>query len=91
MPRADVPPGSAPADDAARTVPASLSGRAKFVLGLGVVMVLLGIWIAIRPLIPPGAPLTSSRLLDMAFAAFFMIRGGMNVRTALKTRTRRAT
>lgn len=65
-----------------------LSGRAKFVLGLGVVMILLGAFIAIRPLIPPSKPITASRLLDVAFAAFFIIRGWMNVRTALRTRGR---
>ncbi len=63
-----------------------LSGRARFVFGLGVAMILLGVWIAIRPLIPPSRPITSERWLDVAFAAFFLIRGGMNVRTALRTR-----
>ncbi len=86
MPRADVPADQGAGGESAT---APLSGRAKFVLGLGALMILLGVFIAIRPLIPPGKPITTSRLLDVAFAAFFIIRGWMNMRTALRTRGRR--
>lgn len=69
---------------AARTGP--MTTRGKIVLGLGVVMVLLGAWIALRPLFPGVHPITPSRLLDVAFALFFVLRGLMNVRTGLRAR-----
>lgn len=57
--------------------------RIKVILLLGVIQVGVGVFIATRPLIGAGAPLTNSRLLDMAFAAYFLIRGAMNLRNAL--------
>lgn len=59
--------------------------RNRFVLLLGAIQVAVGVFIALRPLVGSGAPLTSTRVLDMAFAAFFLIRGIMNMRTALRT------
>lgn len=63
-----------------------MTTRGKIVFGLGVVMVLLGAWIALRPLLPGAHPITPSRLLDVAFALFFVLRGLMNVRTGLRAR-----
>lgn len=60
--------------------------RGKIVFGLGIVMVLLGAWIAFRPLLPGARPITPSRLLDVAFALFFVLRGLMNVRTGWRAR-----
>jgi hypothetical protein len=54
-------------------------------LGLGVVMMGLGAFVALRPLWAGPAPLSSSRWLDAAFAFFFLLRGWMNVRSALRT------
>ena len=58
--------------------------RIKVILLLGVLQVGVGVFIATRPLIGAGSPLTSSRLLDMAFAAYFLIRGAMNLRNAFR-------
>lgn len=63
-----------------------MTTRGKVVFGLGAVMVLLGAWIALRPLFPGARPITPSRLLDVAFALFFVLRGLMNVRTGLRAR-----
>lgn len=54
------------------------------VLFLGAVQVAIGVFIALRPVVGSGAPLTGTRLLDMGFAAFFLIRGTMNMRVALR-------
>jgi uncharacterized membrane protein HdeD (DUF308 family) len=62
----------------------------KLKLGLGVVMVALGSYVAVRPLLPNNSVLTSARWLDMTFAAVFMLRGAVNVRSALRTRRSRA-
>jgi len=59
-------------------------------LVLGVVMLGLGGYIAMRPLWTHGAAVTGARWLDVAFALVFMLRGAFNVRTALR-RTRGAT
>ena len=56
--------------------------RSKFLLALGAILILIGLYLALRPLLGAGAPVTSSRFLDMAFAVFFLIRGAMNVRVA---------
>lgn len=48
---------------------------------LGVVMVSLGVFIALRPL-AGASPITGSRAFDVAFAALFVLRGGMNVQSA---------
>jgi hypothetical protein len=48
--------------------------------GLGVVMLVLGAFVFARLFISGMPPLTRSRLLDSAFAAFFILRGVMNLR-----------
>jgi uncharacterized membrane protein HdeD (DUF308 family) len=58
--------------------------RWKIKLVLGVVMIAIGAYVAVRPLLPAAAAITSTRWLDVAFAAFFVIRGTMNVRSALR-------
>ncbi len=60
--------------------------RSKFVLALGVIMVLLGAWVALRPLWRPHLPLTGATWLDMTFAFVFLLRGYMNIRSALRAR-----
>lgn len=64
--------------------------RNRFVLFLGAVQVAVGVFIALRPLVGSGAPLTSTRVLDMAFAAFFLIRGTMNMRVAMRASRRQS-
>jgi hypothetical protein len=61
-----------------------VSTRARVELGLGVVMMALGAFVALRPLWAGPAPLSNSRWLDAAFAFFFLLRGGMNVRSGLR-------
>jgi uncharacterized membrane protein HdeD (DUF308 family) len=51
---------------------------------LGVVLIGLGAFVAVHPLWQPHATITQSRLLDVAFAIVFLLRGGMNVRSALR-------
>ena len=46
----------------------------------------LGLFVALRPLWTRNGVLTGSRWLDLAFAAVFMLRGVINVRTALRGR-----
>ena len=58
--------------------------RRNILLVIGSVMATLGAFVALRPIWSGPAPLTSSRWLDIAFAAFFLIRGVMTVRTALR-------
>jgi hypothetical protein len=60
----------------------------RHVIGLviGSVMIGIAIFLLTRPLFPPGGPVTTARWLDLAFAAFFLLRGGMNVRAALRAR-----
>jgi uncharacterized membrane protein HdeD (DUF308 family) len=60
----------------------ALSPRSTFVLVLGVLMIALGLYVAIRPLLGAGRPLTGARWLDIAFAAVFLLRGVMNVQAA---------
>jgi len=55
-------------------------------LVLGVVMVGLGVYIAVRPLFTHNAILTGARWLDMTFAFVFLLRGGLNVRSVLRAR-----
>jgi uncharacterized membrane protein HdeD (DUF308 family) len=59
-----------------------------FSLVLGIVLFGLGLFVAVRPLFTHNAVLTSARWLDFAFAAVFMLRGALNVRTALARRPR---
>jgi hypothetical protein len=54
----------------------------RAVLVLGVLMIALGLYVALRPLVAPGRPLTGRLWLDVAFAALFLLRGAMNVRSA---------
>jgi hypothetical protein len=49
---------------------------------LGVIMIVLGAIVALHPLWAPGRSLTGSVWMDMAFAALFLLRGLMNVRSA---------
>ena len=56
-------------------------------LVLGAVMLGIGLFVALRPLWKHNATLTPARWLDWAFAFVFMLRGVMNVRTALARRT----
>jgi hypothetical protein len=58
--------------------------RRPIFLVIGSVMVTLGAFIAVRPFWRGPAPLTSSRWLDIAFAAFYLIRGVMTIRPALR-------
>ena len=55
-------------------------------LVLGVAMLVIGAYVAVRPLWTHNATITGARWLDMAFAIVFMLRGVMNVRTALNRR-----
>jgi hypothetical protein len=55
-------------------------------LVLGVIMFGIGVYVGVRPLWTHNSILTGARWLDMAFAAVFMLRGGLNVRTALSRR-----
>jgi hypothetical protein len=57
-------------------------------LVLGVIMIGLGAYVAVLPLLPSHRALTGSRWLDVAFAAFFILRGWMNVRSALRSKQR---
>ena len=53
-------------------------------LVLGLVMVGIGLFVALRPLFVPGRPVTGQRWLDMLFAVFFLLRGMWNVRVAMR-------
>jgi uncharacterized membrane protein HdeD (DUF308 family) len=61
---------------------------ARWVVGLalGVAMFGLGLYVGVRPLWTHNSVVTGARWLDMAFAAVFMLRGVLNVRTALARR-----
>jgi uncharacterized membrane protein HdeD (DUF308 family) len=52
---------------------------------LGVILGALGLFIAVRPLFVPKT-FTDSRWLDMTFAAVFLLRGVLNIKTALRRR-----
>ena len=58
----------------------------KLRLVLGWVMILLGAYVALHPLWSHGKPVTTSLWLDMAFAAVFLLRGLMNVRSVRRGR-----
>lgn len=60
----------------------------KWTFGLvtGVVLLALGVFIAFRPLWTHNGVLTTARWLDFTFAAVFLLRGAINVRTALARR-----
>ena len=57
---------------------------------LGVVMFVLGTYIALHPLWAHGVAITGSRWLDGTFAAVFLLRGAVNVRSARARRARAA-
>lgn len=59
-----------------------MTTRVSIVLVIGVIMVALGAYIALRLLWMGGAPLTATRWLDFAFGAFFVFRGALNIRSA---------
>lgn len=58
--------------------------RSRIIIALGVIQLAVGAFVALRPF--TGGTLTNSRLLDMAFAAYFLIRGTMNIRNAMMAR-----
>lgn len=58
-------------------------------LTLGVIMFGIGLFVAIRPLWTHNAVFLGARWLDLTFAAVFMLRGMINVRTALNRRQAR--
>jgi len=49
-------------------------------LGIGAVMAILGVFIALRLLLLHREPLTGTGLLDLAFALFFVLRGALQYR-----------
>jgi uncharacterized membrane protein HdeD (DUF308 family) len=53
-------------------------------LVLGIILFGLGLFVAVRPLFTHNAVLTNARWLDITFAAVFMLRGAMNIRSALR-------
>ena len=61
---------------------------ARWVIGLvlGVVMLGIGLFVAVRPLWTHDGVLLGSRALDFLLAIVFMLRGVLNVRTALNRR-----
>lgn len=56
------------------------SARRWIGLALGAVMVGLGLFIALRLIATGGRPLSPSLWLDVVFALFFLLRGGMHFR-----------
>ena len=61
-----------------------MSARGRITIGIGIVMIGLGAYVALRPLWEGLVPLSNSRWLDAAFALFFLLRGWMNVRLGRK-------
>jgi hypothetical protein len=57
-------------------------------LVLGWIMIALGTYVALHPLWSHGKPVTTSLWLDMAFAAVFLLRGLMNLRSLRRTPSR---
>lgn len=55
-----------------------------FRLLLGIILIGLGGYVAVRPLWRLHSTVTPSRFLDGAFAAVFILRGLFNVRSALR-------
>ena len=66
------------------------SARGRIALVLGVLMVALGAWLLASVLILGRPPVTSSRWLDVAFASFFILRGGMNLSSGRRATRRGA-
>jgi threonine/homoserine/homoserine lactone efflux protein len=69
--------------------PAHPATQARWVVGfvLGVVLLVIGAYIALRPLWNRH-PITGARWFDMAFALLFLLRGAVNIRTARARRAR---
>lgn len=65
------------------------SARGSIALVLGVVMVALGAWLLVSAFLLRRGPVTSSVWLDLAFALFFILRGGMNLRSGRRHTGRR--
>jgi hypothetical protein len=63
-----------------------VTSRNTLKLVLGVVMFVLGLYIAVRPMFTNNAILTGSRWLDATFSLVFMLRGAINVRSVLRAR-----
>jgi len=59
-------------------------------LVLGVIMFAIGLFVALRPLWSHNAVMLGARWLDLTFALVFMLRGAINIRTALARRHRPA-
>ena len=61
---------------------------ARWLIGfvLGVIMFAIGLFVALRPLWTHDSVMLGSRALDFLFAIVFMLRGVLNVRTALNRR-----
>lgn len=62
-----------------------MNARKIVMLVLGVVMMLLGGYVAVRPMFVRGMTITGHAWLDAAFALVFLVRGWMNVRRALRS------
>jgi hypothetical protein len=60
----------------------ALSARSTIGIVIGAVMVGLGIFVVVRLLAMGLRPLTGRAWLDLAFAALFLLRGGMYLKRA---------
>ena len=56
-------------------MPSPATARVRF--GIGAVMVALGVYVGVRVLATGAPPLTGKIWLDLAFAFFFIVRGGL--------------
>jgi hypothetical protein len=66
-----------------------MPGRVVLSFVLGVVMLALGVFVALRPFWSHGVAFTGARWLDVAFALVFVLRGLMNVSSARAVMRRR--
>lgn len=62
-----------------------MTGRDRFALAIGGVMIALGAYVALHPLWSRER-VTGQWWLDLAFAFFFLLRGTMYVRGVLRRR-----
>lgn len=58
------------------------TARGPLALVIGLVMVALGAWLLVATFVLGRPPVRGGPLLNVAFAAFFLLRGVMNVRSA---------
>jgi hypothetical protein len=65
------------------------AGRGIVSIVLGAIMFGIGLYVAVHPLWAHGATVSGARWLDAAFAIVFMLRGVINVRTAMRRRSER--